>query len=92
MMKKLSILIESISERIEDKIRHKRAELEIERGRNFKENFLQLLKEEAEKKIAANDTSNSFALAYRKKTDNTSDPDDSEAKMMELIRKAKEKD
>ena len=72
-------------------LRQKRAELRLQTGRRFKETYLKLKAEIEIKASERNFTATSFAMAYRKKTDDEDEAEDMEAKKMEMIKKAKEK-
>lgn len=82
---------EEFSNSVLDKLQRKKAELQIEEGKRFRKNFLKLLQQSIDNKQIDNLTDDNFAMAYRKKADAPSGSDDSEAKMMELIKKAKTK-
>jgi len=90
-LKNNDIDFDDFSNSVLEKLQRKKAELQIEEGKRFRKNFLKLLQEAIDKKQIANLTDDNFAMAYRKKADDPSDSDDSEAKMMELIKKAKSK-
>jgi hypothetical protein len=88
---------EAFRDIVREKIRHKKAELLIKDGREFSKNYIELLVQEVQKSKATKDHfagDINFALAYRKKTDGASisgEPDESDSKKLDLIRKAKEK-
>ena len=71
-------------------IRENQAELLIEQGRRFKEKYLKL-KEQSRIKNSEKDLANPhFALAYRKKKGKEDTVEETESKLLELIKKAKE--
>jgi len=90
-LKNNDIDFDEFSNSVLDKLQRKKAELKIEEGRRFRKNFLKLLQESIDKKQMDNLIDDNFAMAYRKKADAPSGADNSEAKMMELIKKAKTK-
>ena len=78
-------------DRILNFLKQKRAELRLQTGRRFKEEYLKLKAEIEIKASERNFAGTSFAMAYRKKTDDDDEPEDLEAKKLEMIRKAKKK-
>jgi len=82
---------EAVANRISDLLRQKRAELILQKGRKFKENYLKLKNE-----ITVRNSENEFdtsglALAYRKKSGNSEKDDDTDSSIMDIIKQAKKK-
>ena len=71
-------------------LRQKRAELQLQTGKRFKQEYLKLKAESEIKDSEREFAGTNFAIAYRKKTGEEDDPEDEEAKKLDLIRKAKE--
>jgi hypothetical protein len=91
-LKENDIDSENLCLKTEDMVRHKRAELQIEKGRKFRSDYIKLLAylSLSPSKLEIDIIKDkSPALAYRKKTDGDVKPDDLEAKKLEMIRKAK---
>jgi len=89
-LKNNDIDFDEFSNSVLDKLQRKKAQLKIEEGKSFRENFLKLLQEAIDNKQIGNIVDDNFVMAYRKKADGSSGTDDSGTKMMELIKKAKE--
>ena len=91
-LKENDIDFENFCLKIEEMVRHKKAELQIEKGRKFRSDYIKLLaltfsnKKEHGTGIADD---NKLVVAYRKKENDDVDPEDQEAKKLEMIKKAK---
>ena len=70
-------------------LKQKRAELLIQTGKKFKENYLKLKNENTSRNSENEFISGGLALAYRKKSGNSDKIDDTESTKMDLIQKAK---
>jgi hypothetical protein len=82
---------EANQDHILDLLKQKRAELLIQTGRKFKENYLKLKNENTLRNSEIEFEVNEAALAYRNKSDNSDKVEDAESVKMDLIKKAKEK-
>ena len=92
-LKANDIDFESFCNKIEKLAKHKKAELRIEEGRRFAKDYVKYLTEiQEDKRDELSINESTLALAYRKKSGEEDSVEDSEAKKMELIRKAKGKE
>lgn len=93
-LKEANIDADKFSEKIAEQLRHKKAELMLQQGRKFKERYEELkkvlYKEETENNFK-NAGEAEFAVAYRKQKEEEPASEEEELKILELIKKAKEK-
>jgi hypothetical protein len=83
-----------VANNISELLRQKRAELILKKGREFKERYLRLKNDQYIAKsetLFSGDEDNKLALAYRGKADSSEEADDSDTKLLDLIKKAREK-
>lgn len=83
-----------VANNISELLRQKRAELILKKGREFKERYLRLKNDQyiaKSEKHFSGDEDNKLALAYRGKADSSDEADDSDTKLLDLIKKAREK-
>jgi hypothetical protein len=78
-------------DRILNFLKQKRAELRLQTGRRFKEEYLKLRSENTIKDSEDAFSHSGLALAYRNKSGNSEKDDDKDSAKMDLIKKAKEK-
>jgi hypothetical protein len=82
---------ESNQDHILDLLKQKRAELLIQTGRKFKENYLKLKDESALRNSENEVDLSGLAIAYRKKSGNSEKEDDTDSVIMDLIKQAKKR-
>ncbi|OQY71307.1 MAG: hypothetical protein B6D44_13275 [Ignavibacteriales bacterium UTCHB2] len=85
------LVVESNQDFILNLLKQKRAELLIQTGRKFKENYLKLKNQNTLRNSENNSNIGELVLAYRKKSGNSEKDDDTDSSIMDIIKQAKKK-